>query len=152
MTTMTKRTAIDQFLSQKKLAVAGVSRSGKKFSNSVYKALKNKGYTVYAINPNVSEIENEACYTDVYSLPKNAEGIVVLTPSQQTETVVKDAAAAGIKHIWIQQGAESKEAIDYCEANGINVIHNQCILMFIEQSFPHSFHRFFAGVFGKIPK
>lgn len=152
MTIETSGKSIDQFLSQKKLAVAGVSRSGKKFSNTVYKTLKDKGYTVFALNPNTYEIGTEACYPDVNSLPEGVDGIVILTPPQQTEAVVKDAAAAGIKHMWIQQGAESKEAIDYCKANGINVIYKQCIIMFTDSSFPHSIHRFFAGVFGKIPK
>jgi len=102
---------ITKFLEQKKLAVVGVSRSEKKFSNKLYKVLKSKGYQLSAVNPYTDRIDGEACFVNIQSLPQQVNGVVIVVPPNQTEQVVKDAVAAGIKHIWLQQGAESKGAI-----------------------------------------
>ena len=127
---MTTREAIRNFLDQKTLAVVGVSRSEKKFSYRLYKTLKTKGYQLFPVNPNTARIDEEICFCNIQSLPQPVDGVVIVVPPNQTEKVVKDAVAAGINHIWIQQGAESEEAIGFCKKNGINVIHHQCILMF----------------------
>ncbi len=149
---MTTMAGVTEFLEQKTLAVIGVSRSKKKFSNTVYKALKTKGYQLFPVNPYVDRIDGEPCFPDIQSIPSKVEGIVIVVPPNQTEKAVKEAAAAGIKHVWIQQGAESPGAINFCRNNGINVIHNHCILMFADPSLPHKCHRYLWKVLGKLPK
>lgn len=149
---MTTKAAVTKFLDQKTLAVVGVSRSEKKFSYILYKTLKAKGYRLFAVNPNTDRIDGESCFDCIQSLPQPVNGVVIVVPPDQAEKVVKDAAAAGINHVWIQQGAESKEAIDFCEKNGMNVIYNQCILMFAEPSLPHKCHRYIWKALGKLPK
>lgn len=147
------RSAIKEFLNQKTLAIVGMSRSEKKFSAMLYKNLKAKGYRLFAVNPNSMNNQGEACFDSILSLPEPVDGVVIVTPPNQTEKVVKDAIAAGIKHIWIQQGAESQKAIELCEKYGINVIHKQCILMFAEPTgFPHKLHCQVWGLLGKLPK
>ncbi len=96
--------------------------------------------------------KGESCFDNIQSLPEQVNGVVVVVPPNQTEKVVKEAVAAGIKHIWIQQGAESSNAIDFCEKNGINVIYDHCILMFAEPSLIHKCHRYVWRVLGKLPK
>ena len=149
---MTTMAGVTEFLEQKTLAVIGVSRSGKKFSNAIYKVLKTKGYNLFPVNPHVNSIDGGPCFPDIKSIPLKVEGIVIVVTPNQTEKAVKDAAAAGIKHVWIQQGAESPGAIDFCKNNGINVIHNHCILMFADPSLPHKCHRYLWKVLGKLPK
>lgn len=150
---MTKKETINGFLSLQKLAVVGVSRNSKKFGNYAFKNLKQKGLEVYAVNPNTGMIEGEVCYPNLKSLPEPVDGIIVSVPPAQTEQVVKDAFEAGIKSVWLQQGAESDEAIRYCNEKGMNAIHGECILMFSEpvKSF-HRFHRGFWKLIGKYPK
>lgn len=150
---MSSKVIIEDFLNQKNLAVVGVSRTGKKFSNTVFKNLKNKGYNVYPVNPGADMIDGDDCFKSLETVPATVDGIVVMTPKIQTEKVVRDAAALGIKRIWIQQGAESKEAITFCENNHIKVIHHECLLMFLEpNSFPHNIHRIIWKMLGKEPK
>jgi uncharacterized protein len=149
---LTTMAGITKFLDQKTLAIVGVSRSEKKFSNRLYKVLKSKGYQLFGVNPNTDSIDGESCFSNIQSLPQQVNGVVIVVPPNQTEKVVKDAAAAGINHIWIQQGAESPGAIDFCKKNGINVIHNHCILMFAEPSLPHKCHRYVWKALGKLPK
>ena len=150
---MTKQADIQDFLDQKTFAVVGVSRSGKKFANMAYKALKEKGYKVFAINPKAADIEGEPCYKDIKSLPQQIDGIVIVVKPQETEKVINDAIAVEISRVWIQQGAESPEAINLCESNSIKVIHHQCIMMFLKpEGFPHNIHRFINTALGKMPK
>jgi predicted CoA-binding protein len=144
---------VSEFLSQKTLAVVGVSRSREKFSNGVYRELKAKGYRVFPVNPNAETVEGDRCYPNLGALPEPVGGAVVIVPRAEVENVVKDVAQAGIRRVWIQQQSETKAAIQYCEANGISVIYNECVLMFAEPSaFFHKMHRFVWGVAGKLPK
>ena len=67
---------------------------------------------------------------------------LIIVPRSETENVVNDAARLGISHIWIQQGAESEKAVNFCKENGIKVIPGECILMFAEPTvFYHRLHR-----------
>ena len=150
---MTTKVAIEDFVAQRKLAVVGVSREGKKFGYMAYRALQEKGYRVFAVNPSASGIDGERYYPDLQSLPEPVDGALVVVPPKETERVVRGAAAAGIRRIWLQQGAESQAAIRFCVENGIEVVHGECILMFAHPvvSF-HRWHQCLWKVLGKLPQ
>ncbi len=148
----TSSAAVKDFLSQRVLAVAGVSKNSKKFGNVIYRELKSKGYQLYPVNPNADTIQGERCYNSLKVLPEGVGGVIIVTPKSETEKVVKDAVNTGIPRIWIQQGAETTEAVCLCRENGISVVHGECILMFAEPvAFPHSAHRFIWRMLGKLP-
>ena len=150
---MTTKKEVTEFLAQKKLAVVGVSRNPQKFGNSVYRELKAKGYQVFPVNPKAETVEGDRCYPSLEALPEAVGGAVVVVPRDEVDNVVKDAVKAGIKRVWIQQSSETKAAIQYCEDNGVSVIHNECVMMFAEPAaFFHKFHRFVWGVAGKLPQ
>ena len=150
---MTSKAAIEDFLAQRKLAVVGVSRRGKKFGNTVYRELIAKGYTVFPVNPHADSIDGQRCYPSLTSLPEPVDGAVIVVPPAETENVVRQAAEAGLRRVWMQRGAESSAAIRYCEEQGISVVHGQCILMFAEPTaFFHRLHRWIWRVTGKLPR
>ena len=68
---MTKiKDAASEFLASKRVAVTGVSRQPKDHgSNIVYKRLRERGYEVFAVNPNADEVEGDHCYPDLRSIP-----------------------------------------------------------------------------------
>jgi hypothetical protein len=105
------------------------------------------------VNPNVAEIQGEKCYPSLASLPEKVSGALFLTPPSATEQAVREAIEAGVAHLWIQQGAESKNALAFCKDHGVGVVSGHCILMFAEPvgAF-HKVHRFFKGLFGGLPK
>lgn len=150
---MNPKSSVDAFLTQRKIAIAGVSRSGKKFGNNIFKELKSKGYTVYGVNPNGGTIDGETLYKGFGELPEPVGGTVIVVNPRETEKTVKDAVEAGIKNIWIQQGAESDRAIDFCRTNNVNVVSGECIMMFAEPlaSF-HKIHRWIWKLVGKYPR
>jgi predicted CoA-binding protein len=150
---MIKKQDVEEFLTQSTFAVAGVSRKGNKFGNYAFKNLKQKGFEVYAVHPAAESIEGEKCYPDFKSLPKPADAVVIVTKPEKTMNVLQNMLDSGIKMAWMQQGAESDKAIEFCIKNGIKEVHGECIMMFAEpvKSF-HKFHRWVWGAVGKLPK
>lgn len=149
---MNPRKSIDDFLSQRTLAVIGVSRDSRKFANVAYRFLKDRSYTVYPVNPNTERVENDRCYPTVKSLPQKVDGALVLLPPEKTVQVLPHIAEAGIQHIWFQQGTESPEAIKFCQDHHIKYVSRECIMMYIEPlAFPHRLHRWIKKVTGSYP-
>jgi predicted CoA-binding protein len=150
---MTTREDIADFLSQRKLAIVGMSRKRGKFGNAVFKDLSAKGYEIFPVHPEAEAIEGARCWPNLASLPGPVGGVVLVVPPSETEKVVREARAAGITRVWMQQGAESPEAARYCEEHGIAFIQHECVMMHAEPIRSiHLVHRWFAGLFGKLPK
>jgi uncharacterized protein len=143
---------IRSFLSQKTIAMAGLSRDEKSFSAAIRRELVQKGVTVLPVNPNASEIGGQKCYPSLAALPEKVGAVLVLTPPAESEKVVREAAAAGITRVWLQQGAQSDAAVAVCTEKGMETVAGKCILMFAEPvgSF-HGVHRWFAKLFGQVP-
>lgn len=140
---------IEDFVHCKRLALVGASRSGKKFGNSVFQELTQRGYEVFLVHPDAKEIDGQPTYPNLAALSGKAEGVIVCVPPAKSAGVLRDAAAAGFKNIWLQQGAESPEVLNLAEELGLNVVVKKCILMYAEPvTSIHSLHRFFAKVFG----
>ncbi len=149
---MVVKESIDRFLSAGNIAVVGVSRNNKKFGFSAYNTLKTKGFNVFAVNPNTEMIDGDTCYKNLGEIPEKVESVLVVLPPEKTGDVVKQAFSLNINNIWLQQGAESDEIIDFCKDKGINVVYKQCILMFTEPlSFPHNFHKWVNKITRKLP-
>lgn len=149
---MTTKANIDDFLAQKTLAVVGVSRNSKKYGNAAFKTLKSKGYKLIPVSRTIDTIKGEKCYHTLAELPVPVDGVLIVTHPKDTEILVKDAVKAGIKRVWMQRGAESTVAIEYCEKHGIKAVYKQCILMFAQPTGVHGVHHWVKGVFGTLPK
>ena len=112
------------------IAVVGASRDTEKFGYKVLMDLVNAGYEACGVNPACTGIEGTACYPDLASLPWKPELVITVVPPKATEKVVRDAREAGISRVWMQPGSESPEAISFCEANGIEMMHDACIMIY----------------------
>ncbi len=148
-----QRLAVSDFLSQRDLAIVGISRSGRKFGNVIFKELRAKQYQVYPVHPVAREIDGQPCWPCVLDLPVKVGGVVLVLPPAETEKVVGEVVKAGISRVWMQQGSESAAAIRICRENGISVVHGACILMFAEPAaFYHRAHRWIWRLLGKLPE
>jgi uncharacterized protein len=150
---MNTRQDIQDFIAQKAVAVVGMSRAQRSFSANAAKELKSKGYRLFPVNPNATEIHGEKCYPSLEALPEKVGAALFVTPPAATEEAVRQAVEAGVAHLWIQQGAESKEALAFCKEKNLSAVSGHCILMFAEPagSF-HTVHRWFKNLFGGLPK
>jgi predicted CoA-binding protein len=142
---------VQDFIQGKIFAVVGVSRNDKKFGSAIYTELKDRGYSVFGVNPNLTEFAGSPCYPTVGAINNKVDGVIVCVPPVKGEQIVKDTAAAGIKNIWLQQGADSPSLVKQAQDLKLNTVSGKCILMYMEpvKSF-HSFHRFFAKLFGQM--
>ena len=148
---MPKKKAINNFLTQKEIAVVGVSRNKHKFGFLAYNLLKRNNYTVYPINPNIDNIEESPCYPDVNSLPNSVNAVFIITPKSQTVKIVHETISKGIKNIWIQKTAETPEAIDIAEKNQICLVKHECIFMYLDpRRMPHNIHRLIKKISGNL--
>jgi len=142
---------IDQFVSSKRIAVVGMSRSGKKFGNMAAKELKAKGYEIFPVHPEAKEIDGLICYPDLKSLSGKVDGVWISIPPKNVSPVLEEAAQVGLKNIWLQQGAWSAEVQQTIDRLNLPVVSKKCIMMYAPpvKSF-HKFHRNIVGIFGKL--
>jgi hypothetical protein len=145
--------SIRQFVAEKTIAVVGASATGKGFGSFAYSELKKKGYRVMANHPTASAVHGDRCWPSFAALPEPVERALVVVKPDAAEAVLRAAAAAGVRRIWLQQGAESPAALKAAEELGLDVVHGQCILMFADPVGPlHGIHRWIWKLIGKIPQ
>lgn len=131
----TIKEAASEFLSFKRIAVTGVSRKPKEHgSNTVFKRLRDRGYEVFAVNPNADKVEGARSYHDLKSIPGGVDAVVIATAADKAESTMQECAALGIKHVWMHRafgpGSVSATATSFGRQHGITVIDGGCPLMF----------------------
>ena len=122
----------EQFLSAKTFAVAGASARTHKYGYKVFKTLVASGRETYPLNPVTQEIEGHKVYPTIADLPVVPQALSIITPPEVTQQVIADAIEVGVKHIWMQPGAEHEQASESARQAGINVIDDgSCILVLL---------------------
>ena len=116
------RERIRTFLEHGPYAVVGASANREKYGNKVLRAYLQQGQTVYPINPHETEVEGLRCYPDFFSLPEPVDRASVITPPAVTEQIVEQAAQAGVRYLWLQPGAESRQALSRAQELGLEMI------------------------------
>jgi hypothetical protein len=159
MTTPTVETRVHDFLAQKRIAVAGVSRnhSHHPVGNLIYQRLKKTGHDVFPVNPHMQTFEGDRCYPDLKSIPGGVDGVVIITRPEVTERIVQDCADAKVRRVWMHQSlgkgsSVSPEAVEYCRQHDISVIAGACPMMFGPGAdFGHTCMRWFLKLTGGLP-
>ncbi len=127
---------ISDFLGQKKIAVAGVSRKGDVPANVIYRKLRSAGYQVFALNPFASEVEGDACYPDLAAVPEKIDGLMVATHPDQAVGLIRQCQDSGVTRVWfhrsVGQGSYSEEAASLARESGMSVIPGGCPMMYCQ--------------------
>lgn len=137
---------VKEFLAQKRIAVAGVSRTREDAANLIYRKLRGTGHAVFAINPNTQSFDGDRCYPDLKSLPEPVDGVVIVTRPATTAQIVRQCIEVGIPRVWMHCAlgtrprfarklasaitSVSEEAVRLCRENNIAVIPGGCPMMF----------------------
>ena len=101
----TMKQAAAEFLAGKRVAVTGVSRNpGGHGSNVVYQRLRQRGYAVFAVNPNADQVEGDTCYHDLTSIPGGVDWVVIGTTPETADATMLECADLGIKRVWMHRG------------------------------------------------
>ena len=149
---------VNDFLAQHRIAVVGVSRRGSEHgANPVYRRLRDRGYAVFAVNPNATRVEGDVAYPNLRSIPGGVDAVVIGTAPKHADAIVRECDELGITRVWMHQGMQpgsvSDTAADYCRARGISVIAGSCPLMYGPTAdFSHRCMRWYLERTGAIPK
>jgi len=149
--------AVEDFLAQKRIAVAGVSRSKDQAANLVYRKLRDAGYQVFAVNPEAEMLEGDRCHPDLASIPGGVDGVLIATPPVATVGVVRQCIELGIPRVWMHrsfgEGSVSQEAVELCREHGITVIPGACPMMYCAPvDVGHRCIRFMLKLTGGLPR
>jgi uncharacterized protein len=145
------------FLASKRIAVTGVSRTPKDHgSNTVYKRLRDRGYDVFAVNPNANQVEGDKCYRSLTAIPGGVEAVVIATRPELAEATMREYTDLGITQTWMHRafgaGSVCTEAAVYGRGHGMTVIDGGCPLMFEPTSdFAHKVMLFICKRTGNVP-
>ena len=120
---------IRDFTNRRTWALVGANSNPRKYGNKIFRSLRGAGYKVYAVNNRETSVEGEPAYPRLADLPEKPEVVDIVVPPDQTEQIVRDCKALGLTRVWMQPGAESQAAIQYCLDNGIEVIHDACAML-----------------------
>jgi predicted CoA-binding protein len=126
-------------------------------SNVIYQRLRQRGYEVYAVNPNADEVEGDRCYHDLHAIPGGVDGVVIATRPDRAQGTVEECAELGINRVWMHrgpgQGSVSTGAADWGRQHGMTVIDGGCPLMFEPCSDPgHKMMRWMFSLSGHVPR
>jgi predicted CoA-binding protein len=150
--------AATEFLSHKRIAVTGVSRHPASHgSNVVYRRLRDRGYQVFAVNPNATEVEGDHAYPDLKSIPDGVDGVVIGTRPETAEQTMREIVELGVTRAWMHcsfgRGSVSPAAAKYGREHGVTVIAGGCPLMFGPTADGgHKVMRFFGTLTGSVPR
>jgi predicted CoA-binding protein len=150
--------AASEFLASNRVAVTGVSRTPASHgSNVVYRRLRERGYQVFAVNPNADQVEGDACYHDLQSIPGGVDAVVIGTRPEIAEETMRQCADLGIRQVWMHRGpgagSVSDTAAEYGRQHGITVIDGGCPLMFDPTADTgHKVMRLLFTMTGRVPR
>lgn len=149
--------AVQDFLAQQRIAVAGVSRSGSQPANAIFNRLRDTGHDVFPTNPKVDEVEGVPCYPNLKAIPGGVDAVMIATPPAAADEIVHECAELGIRQVWMHKsidgGSYSASAEAFCHENGIQVIPAGCPMMYCGSvDFAHKCMRWFYNLTGKLPK
>ena len=154
------KTLVEDFLSAKRIAVVGVSDQRETGCNAAYQRFQEAGYTVWPVNPRLSQFQREPCYPDLKSLPAKPDGVFILTNPAVTDQIADQCIDLGVERVWMHcmmgtkpglaqsMTSVSQDAVDKCRQHGIEVIPGSCPNQFLNPDFGHRMMRVLWGALG----
>ena len=139
------------FFDQYSFALVGFSRSGKKFGNYLYRTLTANGLHISPINPSGDVINGIQTFKDLSDLTVKPQAVIIAVKASSVERIIHQVMDAGIKRVWIIGTGYTRRVEKLCKDNGIELIHNRCILMYLG-GFPHNLHYLMHRMWRKLPR
>jgi len=112
----------------KTVAVIGASNDQAKFGNKAVRAFLQRGYKVFPVNPNETEVEGLPAFKRIKDVPERPEMVTIYVPPAVLLKLLPDIAEKGCDELWLNPGTESTEVLDEVERLGLNAIRACSIL------------------------
>ena len=125
---MNDSNTIREIFKLKTIAVVGMSPKQERPSHYVAMYMKEKGYTIYPVNPGHEKIAGMDCYPDLESIPDSIDIVDIFRRSEFVLSNVDSAIAIGAKAVWMQDTVIHEEAGKKAEEAGLLMVMNDCML------------------------
>ncbi|MBD2564160.1 MULTISPECIES: CoA-binding protein [Nostoc] len=120
--------ALREVLTQAKtIAVVGHSDKCQRTSYQIAQFLRQSGYTVYAVNPLVKEIDGQPSYAALHELPEPVDIVNVFRRSEYLLEIVDQSISTNAKTVWAQLGIWHQPSAQIAVDAGLNVVMDACI-------------------------
>ncbi len=110
------------------VAVVGLSDNPDRASYQVAAYLKEHGYRVLPVNPNIGGALCQRSYPSLRALPEAVDMVVIFRKPEAVPEIVEDAIAVRAQAVWMQEGIVHNAAADRARAAGLAVVMNKCIM------------------------
>jgi len=114
--------------SSRVVAVVGLSAKPDRPSYRVASYLKENGYKIIPVNPDIREILGEVSYPDLSSIPEPVDVVNIFRRSEEVPAIVEEAIRIGSKVVWMQEGVTNDEAAVRAREAGLLVVMDRCML------------------------
>jgi predicted CoA-binding protein len=122
---------IDKILEEARtIAVVGFSSNPQKAGYYVPAYLKRQGYTIHAVNPNVTHgLDGDPSFSSLAEVPTPVDLVLIFQRSENVPPFVDQAIEIGAKAVWMQLGIANEPAAGKAAAAGLDVVQNACMLV-----------------------
>ena len=111
------------------IAVVGATDNSSKYGHVIYRDLKQKGFTVYPVNPQRTSVDGDPSFSNVGDVPGKPTLVNFVVPPSTTLSVLQQCLDLDLMNVWVQPGAESPEVIAFLQQNSFNYIADACIMV-----------------------
>jgi len=117
----------DEMVKMKKWALIGASPNESKFGYKILMQLKEKGYTVYGINPKYDEINGVKIYHSLKELPEKVDAVNVIVNPTLSLKALDDIVECKIENVWFQPGSYDPKVLNKGKKNELNMVFHECL-------------------------
>jgi predicted CoA-binding protein len=111
----------------KTVAVVGISDKPERDSGRIALFLKENGYDVVGIHPNLKDVFGIKVYQSLKDIPHKIDLVDIFLSSDKVPSIVDDIIEIQPKYCWFQLGVVNNEAASKLIENGIPTIQNKCV-------------------------
>ena len=134
------------FRTCQKIAIVGVSDKPYRDSYRVAQFMKEMGYQIIPVNPNVSEVLGEKSYPDILSIPGQIDLVDIFRRPEFVEPIVDQAIQKKVKAIWMQLGVVNEKAAKKAQQAGLLVVMNRCWKIEYMNRYNHTSQNWSVGI------
>ena len=123
-------TDITAALSERKIAVVGLSANPARPSHDVARVMQAHGYTIVPINPREDHVLGATCYPSLSAATAETGPIAlvnVFRESNAVPAIAKEAVNIGARFLWLQLGVISLSGIQIAATGGLTCIVDRCL-------------------------
>lgn len=123
--------AVEALRDAKTIAVVGLDRREFRTAYRIAEYLQAAGYRIVPVpfQEPADEVLGETAYARLQDVPFAVDLVDVFVRSEQTDSVIDDAIAAGAKAVWLQQGIVNESGLERARAAGLVATQDRCTMV-----------------------